>query len=217
MGVQISTLITNELTFLPHMINCVAENFFRRVFAMMVPNETLYYFAIVLYVMLFFMQLIRKKYKIFQMVIFFLSYASIVSLIKLCIFPLMIGESPYQNAASLVPFSVLSSALSGAPAADGLVLQRFLALIAIAGFLGFSIPILLRKKSWLTAFLTAELFLIPVEGACIVLAQMNSSYKLLDTSVFILQPIAWGAGFLLFSILDQKTKLRSLCKEPRLS
>lgn len=184
---------------------------------MIIPNETLYYFAIVLYVMLFFMQLIRKKYKIFQMAVFFLSYSSIVVLIKLCLFPLMIGETPYQNTASLVPFSVLSSALSGAPVADKLVLQRFLALIVIAAFLGLSLPILLRKKSWLSAFLTTELFLIPVEGACIVLTQMNSSYKLLDTSVFLLQPLAWGVGFLLYSILDQKTKLRALCKEPKLS
>lgn len=182
---------------------------------MIMQTETLYYFAIVFYVMLFFMQLIKKKYRLFQMAVFFFTYASTVFLIKLCIFPLMIGETPYRNTASLVPFSVLTSALAGVPSADGMVLKRFLALIAIAAFLGFTIPILLRKKSWLIALFTAELILLPVEAACIVLAQMGASYKLLDTSIFLLQPLAWAAGYLLYSILDKKTKLRSLCKDQR--
>lgn len=125
---------------------------------MIMQTETLYYFAIVLYVMLFFMQLIKKKYRLFQMAVFFFTYASTVFLIKLCIFPLMIGETPYRNTASLVPFSVLTSALAGVPGADGMVLKRFLALIAIAAFLGFTIPILLRKKAGSSLFLPLSLF-----------------------------------------------------------
>lgn len=182
---------------------------------MTMQTETLYYFAIVLYVMLFLMQLIKKKYKLFQMIVFFFTYTSTVLLIKLCIFPLIIGETPYQNTASLTPFSVISSVLARAPGADGLVLKRFLALIAIAAFLGFTIPILSRKKSRLNAFITSEIILLPVEAACIVLAQMGASYKLLDTSIFLLQPLACVSGYLLYSILDKKTKLRSLCKDLR--
>lgn len=33
-------------------------------------NETLYDFALVFYVLLFFIQLIKKKYKVFQMIVF---------------------------------------------------------------------------------------------------------------------------------------------------
>jgi len=53
-------------------INYVAENLFRSDYNGY-ANETLYDFAIVFYVLLFFIQLIKKKYKVFQMIVFILN------------------------------------------------------------------------------------------------------------------------------------------------
>ncbi len=180
---------------------------------MIIPNETLYYFAVVFYILLFFMQLIKKRYKLFQMIVFFFAYAGIVAALKLCLFPLMIGETGFQNELFFAPFSTLAAVRSGAPVADGLVWQRYLALVVIAAFLGFALPVLSKKPRLLSTLLTAELFLLPTEVGCILMAQIGSSYKLLDTSIFLLQPAALGVGYLLYAILERKTKLRSLCKE----
>lgn len=177
----------------------------------MIESSLLFIIAIVVYIVILFYFILKRKYNVAQNVVFLIVYTSAVLYLSKTIFPISFLQHGLFFGGSIIPFSNFLRSLkySSSSPAEMDILKGFINLfiysIIVMIPLGLGIPLLRSKKSFYGTIIFSLIFVLVANVINIVLCYALSSFKtVFDLGSVMFNIIGICIGYLIFFLAKKQ-------------